>query len=72
VKQSLDNLDHRIIAGKVKSQFVRQISYKRLIRDFSHENLMLLNERLSAVPWHDMLFDICNVDDCVLYFNRVL
>jgi len=39
VKESFDNLDHKIIAGKVKSHFVRQISYKRLIHHFSHENL---------------------------------
>ena len=65
VVDPIDNLDHSAIIGSVKSYHTKQSQYNRYVRHFTTESLNVLNSNLLSLPWHALLSNCADVNDCV-------
>ena len=70
VIESFDNLDHDIVTCTLNLCYKKQLSYTRVMRNFSNERLNVLNSNLLIVPWHTFLND--NVNDSVYNVTKVI
>ena len=61
-EESIDNLDHETITGKLKTSYNTGKRYTRLIRHYSSEGFSILNSTLSQIPWHSLLSSDVSVD----------
>ena len=67
----IDNLDHCMITGEFKVQYVKQHNYKRVVRHFTIERLETLNRRLMDIDWLNTLQNEC-VNECVAAFYAAI
>ena len=72
ITDPFDSLDHSPIYAVISIQYKRLHNYKRLVRNYTDENLQLLNNNLNLVPWHSVLLNDIDIDDMVDSFYSIV
>jgi len=72
VIDSIDNLDHDTITGHLKTSYPTRKKYTRSVRHYTRENLRILDQNLSIVPWLTLLAYDRDLDSNVKSFYSLL